>query len=183
MTSEKPLGVEGGASKTGQTGSGPSQAASTPSTGFDLLGDLSLLSGSSALPSSSTGAPPMSTGAPPMSTGVPPTSGMFNGLLDSSPVAPPFSGGGVSPLQSHTIPSSIPLALPTNPLPPTSMPMTAPPPGPTLGGADPLAALDQLFIPIDTVKPAGMERGRREGGGVQAKSLRYFLFFFIFFRF
>lgn len=173
MTSEKPLGVEGGASKTGQTGSGPSQAASTPSTGFDLLGDLSLLSGSLAPPSStgaqpmstgalpiSTGAPPMSTGAPPISTGVPPTSGMFNGLLNSSPVAPPFSGGGVSPSQSHTIPSSIPLALPTNPLPPTSMPMTAPPPGPMLGGADPLDALDQLFIPIDTIKPAGMERGR-----------------------
>ena len=180
MTSEKPLGVEGGASKTGQMGSGSSQAASTPSTSFDLLGDLSLFSGSLA-PPSSTGAPPMSTGAPPISTGVPPTSGMFNGLLNSSPVAPPFSGGGVSPTQTHTIPSSIPLALPTNPLPPTSMPMTAPPPGPMLGGADPLAALDQLFIPIDTIKPAGMERGRREGG--ECRLNPSVIFFFIFFRF
>ncbi|XP_019853542.1 PREDICTED: ADP-ribosylation factor-binding protein GGA1-like [Amphimedon queenslandica] len=111
--------------------------------------------------------------------GAPPTSGgMFNGLINSTPsqsaVAPPFGGPmiGTTPTSVPMIsttptsvsmigatPTSVPLS--TNPLPPTSISLATPPmsvsmttpPGPLLG-ADPLSALDKVFVPIDTIKPA-----------------------------
>ena len=200
MTQDQPpLGGMGGISKTGQTGSVPAPATSQ-TTGFDLLGDLNLLSGPMA-PPPSIGAPPISSGAPPTSGvfnglldgssskpfGAPPTSGgMFNGLINNAPsqsaVAPPFGGPmiGTTPTSVPmigTTPTSVPMIgttptsvpLSTNPLPPTSIPLATPPmgvsmttpPGPLLG-ADPLTALDKVFVPIDTIKPASKGERKRE---------------------
>ena len=142
MTQDQPpLGGMGGVSKTGQTGSVPAPATSQ-TTGFDLLGDLNLLSGPLA-PPSSTGATAISSGAPPTSGvfngsfdgsssrpfGAPPTSGgMFNGLLNStssqSPIVPPFGGPmiGATPTSVPmigTTPTSVPMIGTT----PTSVPM------------------------------------------------------------